>query len=160
MENDEIQIRYGNNDDREAVLQIAGKLTKWFDADAISRAIPTDLNFHKIIVATQDSQIVGFLSFSSEEGHVFISWLGVSEEVQGRGIGTKLLKFLEEELLKLNINKLQAETLSEKIDYEPYVKTRAFYEKMGFKKAESRKIKSADGEDIELVIYRKDLIKA
>lgn len=156
MENN-IIIRYGEEKDREAVLDIAKKLTKWFDNDAINRTIPADLKFHKIIIAEIDDVIVGFLSFSTYEGNVFISWLGVKEDIQGKGIGTKLIKYLEDELKKMGIDKIKAETLSEKIEYEPYIKTRAFYEKMGFQKGETKKITSADGEKIELVTYNKDL---
>ena len=64
---------------------------------------------------------------------------------------------LEKELLSLDITKYEVETLSETIDHPPYIPTRAFYEKMGFKKGKSREILSTTGEKLELVTYCKKL---
>jgi len=65
---------------------------------------------------------------------------------------------LEKELLSLDITKYEVETLSETIDHPPYIPTRAFYEKMGFKKGEAREIISVvSGEKLELVTYCKNL---
>lgn len=157
MVNENITIREAVEKDQAEILKIAADLSSWFDNDAITRAIPTDLKFHKIIVAEAENKIAGFLSYSTYEGHVFISWLGVEKSRQGDGIGTKLIKHLEDELLGMGINKLKVETLADTIEYEPYVKTRAFYEKMGFTKGEIKAITSTDGEAIELVTYNKEL---
>lgn len=155
----DIEIKNASKEDHGAILKIATELSGWFDNDAISRAIPTDLLFHNVLVALEEKQIVGFLAYSSIEGDVFISWLGVARSFQGSGIGTKLVKYLENKLFSLKINKLKVETLSETIVYEPYVKTRAFYEKLGFIKGETRQFTSADGEKLELTTYHKEIKK-
>lgn len=157
MTNENISIRKANETDRAAVLKIAANLSDWFDQDAINRAIPTDLDFHKIIVAEINSQIVGFLTYSTYEGHVYISWLGVDQSLQGNGVGTKLIKTLEKELIDMGIDKLKVETLSDTIDYPPYIKTRAFYEKQGFKKGEIKSITNSEGEKLDSVTYHKEL---
>jgi len=155
----DIKIRKAAQGDNEAILKIAFDLSDWFDDDAIARAIPTDLKFHKILVAETGNKIIGFLTYSTHEGHVFISWLGVAKALRGKGIGTKLIKRLENELLGMGINRVKVETLSEAIKYKPFIKTRAFYEKLGYKKGETRPITSADGEKLELVTYNKELKK-
>ncbi|MDO8444210.1 MAG: GNAT family N-acetyltransferase [bacterium] len=152
-----ITIRPGTNNDHEAILKIAAILTDWFDEDAIIRAIPTDLHFHKTIVAEIENKIVGFVTYTSHEGNVFIGWLGVDNNLHRHGIGTKLIEALEQELLSLGITKYEVETLSETIDHPPYIPTRAFYEKMGFEKGKSREIISTTGEKLELVTYWKNL---
>ncbi len=157
MAEENTTIRPGTNNDHKSILKIASILTDWFDQDAITRAIPADLNLHKTIVAEINNEVVGFVTYTSHEGNVFIGWLGVEQESQRQGIGTKLVQSLEEELEKLGIAKLEVETLSETIDYAPYVPTRAFYEKMGFEKGEAREIISTTGEKLELVTYCKNI---
>ena len=157
MKENDITIRKATDQDRDAILEIAARLHDWFDQDAVTRAIPTDLYFHKTIVAEINNRLAGFLTYSTHEGHVYIGWLGVDESLQRSGIGTQLIKYLEKELLILGIRELKVETLSDKIDYEPYVRTRAFYEKDGFIKGETRSVISADGEELEMVTYVKNL---
>ncbi len=159
MENN-ITIRPGTTNDHEVIIKIASILTDWFDKDAITRAIPADLHFHKILIAEINDEIVGFVTYTSHEGNVFIGWLGVDQKLHRNGIGTKLIEALEKELAKIGITKYEVETLSETIDHPPYVPTRAFYEKMGFEKGEAREIVSVtSGEKLELVTYLKYLKK-
>ena len=157
MAKSNIKIRKATEKDHKAIIEIASDLLGWFDHDAITRAIPNDLHFHKIIVAETNNSIVGFLTYSSHEGNVFISWLGVSKSLHHNGIGTKLIKYLEKKLFAMDIKKIKVETLSETIDYKPYEKTRAFYEKLGFTKGETRPLTSAEGEKLELTTYCKNL---
>lgn len=152
-----ITIRPGTTNDHKAILKIASVLTDWFDKDALSRAIPADLNFHRTLVAEIDDEVVGFVTYTSHEGNVFIGWLGVDQKLHRNGIGTKLIETLEKELAKNGIAKLEVETLSETINHPPYIPTRAFYEKMGFEKGELREIISTTGEKLELVTYCKIL---
>jgi len=150
-------IRLGATADNEAILAIAAQLTDWFDDDAIERAIPADLHFHQTLVAEINGQVVGFVTYTSHEGNVFIGWLGVDQKLHRHGIGTKLIETLEKELQMMSITKLEVETLSETIDHPPYIPTRAFYEKMGFIKGEAREIISSTSEKLELVTYHKNL---
>lgn len=155
-----IFVRPSTESDHKEILQVATSLSGdegWFDDDAINSAIPTDLMFHKALVAEKAGKIVGFLMYSSHNSDVFISWLGVTRTVQGNGIGTRLIQYLENELINMGIRELKVDTLSESIDYDPYSKTRAFYEKMGFIKGEVRKVTSSNGEELELVTYHKKL---
>lgn len=124
-------IRQGTASDNKAIINIASVLTDWFDHDAISRAIPVDLNFHKTLIAEIENEIVGFVTYTSHEGNVFIGWLGVDQKLHRNGIGTKLIETLEKELAKIGITKLEVETLSETIDHPPYIPTRAVYKKWG-----------------------------
>ncbi|MGA2666481.1 MAG: GNAT family N-acetyltransferase [Patescibacteria group bacterium] len=157
-----IKIRKLGQRDRPEIIKIAKNLHDWFDNYALTFEIPNDLNFHQGYVAECDGKIVGFLTYSSFEGEVFISWLGVLPDYQRKGIGQALVHELEEILITLDINKLKVETLSEKIKYEPYVRTRKFYRKIGFTQITSRKVISnvinkKTNEELELVTLQKDL---
>ena len=153
-----IKIRKLEQKDSPEVLEIVKNLRGWFDNYALTFEIPNDLNFHQGHAAEWDGKIVGFVTYSSFEGEVFISWLGVSPDYQRKGIGEALVRELEEKLIRLGINKLKVETLSEKIKYKPYILTRNFYRKMGFVETTNRKIISKETkEKLELVTFQKDL---
>jgi len=60
-----------------------------------------------------------------------ILWLAVKREYHGKGIGSKLLKYCEEWAKSNGFRVLVVKTLWDE-DYQPYVKTRRFYEKREF----------------------------
>lgn len=153
-----MRIRQIEKSDWEEILKIVKDLRGWFDKHALTFEIPNDLKFHKGLVATENSRILGFLTYSSFEGEVFVSWLGVDPKNHRQGIGKSLVDELENILKGLGIDKLKVETLSEKIEYEPYERTRKFYHKLGFSEAESRNIVSKEtGENLVLVTLRKNI---
>lgn len=78
-------------------------------------------------------------------------WIVVDPAVQAQGVGTTLLSFTENELKSKNGRLLIAETSST----PKYDKTRAFYERKGFKKLAH--IKEYYKTDDDLVIYGKYL---
>lgn len=151
-----INIRETEKKDWAKILEIVKKLRGWFDNVAFTLEIPNDLKFHQGLVAELENKVVGFITYSSFEGEVFISWLGVLPEYQRNGIGKKLVLTLEEKLKKMGIKKLKVETLSDKIEYEPYKLTRAFYQKMGYNETETKSFISKETkEKLEMVIFRK-----
>lgn len=65
---------------------------------------------------------------------------------------------MENTLKKIGIKNLKVETLSEKIEYEPYVITRNFYKKFGFVETKSREyISKETNEKLILATYSKSL---
>ena len=67
-------------------------------------------------------------------GAVEIAQLAVIAKRQGKGVGTKILQYIETQLAPGKI--IEVKTLDESVDYEPFVRTRAFYEKNGFVKVD------------------------
>ena len=63
---------------------------------------------------------------------VEIEFFAVDINSHHQGIGTKLLKFIETEVAPGKI--IEVKTLDESCEYEPYAKTRLFYENNGFTK--------------------------
>lgn len=158
MKKNNIEIRAIDPSDHDGVMKVAKSLNPgWFDDYAISNEIPLDLKLHRGFVAIQNNKRVGFITFSSEDGDIKITWLGVTLESHRNGIGGLLLKELEKLATSLAVKKIEVETLSEKEDWEPYNRTRAFYIKNGFVFVSDRQITSKkSGEVFWLAKYEKE----
>jgi ribosomal protein S18 acetylase RimI-like enzyme len=144
-------------EDRRDIMVIVKKLNPdWFDDFAVSKSIPLDIFTHKGFVAIDKKKIVGFLTFTSDMGKVKISWMGVDLQWQRHGIGSLLVKKLQEKLNNMGIKELRVVTLSERITSKSYEKTRAFYKKLGFTPEKTHKIISmVTGKKSELVTMLK-----
>lgn len=161
MEKNNIGIRAIDPSDHDGVMKVAKSLNPgWFDDYAISNEIPLDLKLHRGFVAILEGKMAGFITFSSEDGDLKITWLGVKLKYPRRGIGGALVSELEKTAKELNVGKIFVETLSEKEDWQPYERTRAFYTKKDFKFVSDREIMSRkSGEIFCLAKYEKELVK-
>jgi GNAT superfamily N-acetyltransferase len=117
--------------DHTAILEIAKSLPQWFTSGGIE-SITKDIQFQDGIVAFEDNQAIGFLTFFVNQGVANIGWMGVLPACHRRGVGEKLLQELRIILLKHQITSILVGTLGDSVDYEPYERTRAFYRKNGF----------------------------
>ncbi len=112
-------------------LELARGLTEYFNEDGYEK-MEQDLIEHELYTAFQENQLVGFITIHHKNRDVAeISWMAVDKELQGKGIGSRLLEYVIRDL-KQDFKLLEVKTLSEIDDYEPYKATRAFYRKHGF----------------------------
>jgi GNAT superfamily N-acetyltransferase len=82
--------------DIEKCLQIARGLPEWFN-EAGLRAMERELREEKTFVAIEGEEVLGFVAIKPlNEKAVEILWIAVKRELRGRGIGTELLRFVEE----------------------------------------------------------------
>lgn len=80
-----------------------------------------------------DGKCLGFFSVRIHYGHtgdIFVC--GVLPEYHHAGIGKALYHAAEKYFIKSGCKYVIVETLSDKADYEPYARTRRFYESVGF----------------------------
>jgi GNAT superfamily N-acetyltransferase len=126
-----MQIRKMTTDDHLRAIAVATALPQWFTEGGIE-SIRKDICFQSGLVAIDDGQIVGFLTFFVNQGVGTIGWMGVLPSFQRRGVGAAILQELKLLLIKSNVRRLLVSTLGESVDYEPYQRTRAFYRKFGF----------------------------
>ncbi len=118
--------------DAEAVHSLARSLGDWFNADGL-RQIAVDLTSQSGFVAVERGRIVGFILWKPLDATVAdLSWMGVAEAKQRRGIGSALLATLVADLASRGLRSLEVSTVADSEDYEPYVRTRAFYRARGF----------------------------
>jgi GNAT superfamily N-acetyltransferase len=76
--------------------------------------------------------LVGFaLGLASGDEYV-IKWLAVARERHRHGVGKLLIGRLIETARSSSLKRLVVDTLAATHDYEPYARTRAFYEACGF----------------------------
>ena len=149
-----VQIRDGTKTDQEAVLSISKALPQWFSEKGISE-IAQDLAYERVLVAEENSEIKGFLSYFTYNGVGHLAWIGVLPENHRQGIGRKLVQEFENRMAADGIQVLELKTLSDSEDYEFYERTRRFYEKMGFR--EHRREQANRPEAIEMLVLRKKL---
>jgi ribosomal protein S18 acetylase RimI-like enzyme len=85
-----------------------------------------------VLVAEIDSKIAGYVCYGPTpitEGTWDLYWIAVDHEMQGHGVGKKLMEAAEEEIRKAKGRLILVET-SSKPGYE---KTNAFYQRIGYK---------------------------
>lgn len=89
---------------------------------------------HYTVIAETNKQVVGFMGFFTgiaynyDGEYIQIIALAVLKEFQGRGIGSELLKWLEEFAINKNINSFGVNSGLQRID------THKFYEKNNYTK--------------------------
>ena len=128
-----MEIRKAKNEDLDRCVEIARSLSDWFgDEDMVS----IEKSIRSLPVYIYDNNgIVGFASIKEKSDKVIeIENFAIDSKHQHKGIGTEILKYIENVLAKGRI--IEVKTLDSSSDYKPYVQTRAFYEKNGFVKVE------------------------
>jgi N-acetylglutamate synthase-like GNAT family acetyltransferase len=122
-------IRKAIKKDFSTCVQIAKNLPEWFDAKELLE-ISKDVEKLPTFVI-EDSGILAFVCIENKSEKVIeIKHLAVEKNHQKKGLGTTLLKFIKNQYPKSEL--MVVKTLDESVDYKPYERTRAFYEKNGF----------------------------
>ena len=68
------------------------------------------------------------------------------------------MESLEKELKKLGAKELHVDTVADSVQNEPYLRTRAFYRKVGFKVKSVKRVKSKDtGKMFDMAAFTKDI---
>ena len=148
-----ILIKKATEKYRREAIRIAEELPEWFSKEGIKN-IKTDFKLNNLIVAVENERILGFLCYTSYCGKMHLIWMGVKKNKQRKGIGEKLLRWLEKEAKKLELHTIEVETLPDENAYEPYRITRAFYYKNGFKRILYKKA-AIKGWDDQIVLEKR-----
>ncbi|NJD99704.1 N-acetyltransferase [Thermococcus sp. LS1] len=118
-------------DERTDCLQIAKGLPEWFN-EAGLKAMERDLQRETTFVAVEKDQVLGFITVKPlNEKALEILWTAVRRECHGEGIGTEMLRFIEEWAKGRGFEVLVVKTSGD-LSYKPYDETRRFYERRGF----------------------------
>lgn len=79
-----------------------------------------------------EGTIVGFVLWLRETDVYDIKWLAVVRERHRQGIGSLLIDGLVRAAHEAGAKRISVDTLAPTHDYEPYARSRAFYEARGF----------------------------
>ncbi len=120
-------IRRGVPGDVDACIAVLAALPDFFTPDTHDevRAAPGP-----VWVADDDGEVVGFVLVEQRfPAAAEITFAAVLPSRRGGGIGTALV---EAAVAGLDVAYVEVKTLDASADYEPYVATRAFWERRGF----------------------------
>lgn len=147
-----MKIRKATKRDFNESIKIAKKLKEWFTREAVKN-MKIDFSLNNLVVAVENSKVLGFLCYASNNNVMHLIWLGVSKDLQRKGVGKYLLDWLFKETKRLGVRSVEVETLPDESSYEPYKLTRAFYYKNGFKKIAYKKAR-VKGWDDQIVMEK------
>ena len=114
----------------EKAIQVAKMCEDCFETGM--QQLIKDIRLHLLYGAFIKEELVGFVTYKeNNEDVIETSWLAVSPEQRGKGIGTKLIMETRKEL-KRKYKICEVKTLAETHMDAGYAKTRNFYKKLGF----------------------------
>jgi ribosomal protein S18 acetylase RimI-like enzyme len=145
-------IKESTSNEKKEALKIAADLKEWFTPEGLKN-IELDFKMNSVLVAKDNSELIGFLCYTTYCGKIILLWMGVSRKSQRNGVGNLLLKKLEEIGKELGLCSIEVETLPDEDSYEPYKLTRAFYYKNGFKRVLYKKAR-VEGWDDQIVLEK------
>jgi GNAT superfamily N-acetyltransferase len=134
-------------------MKVAANLEEWFSEQGLKN-MRVDFELNNLIVAKENGRVSGFLCWTSYSGKILLMWMGVKKEFQRKGVGQKLLTWLENEGRRFGFHSIEVETLPDEDDYEPYQRTRSFYYKNGFERVVYKKAR-VKGWDDQIVLEKK-----
>lgn len=157
-----MSIRPLQREDREPIERLL-RATDVFSEEEISVAIeligiylddPQQKDYELYSFVDETQTVTGYVCIGptpSTEGTFDLYWIAVDPSEHGRGVGSSLLRFVEDHLRAKGGRLLIAETSST----SKYEKTRAFYERKGF--IQEARIKEYYRPGDDLIIYGKNL---
>lgn len=127
-------IRELRREDADACERIVRALPDWFGIEEGIAEARGYLDSQEGLVAEEDGQIVGFLTFASEfPESAEITWMAVAPNAHRRGVGRRLVDALVRALDARGCEFLLVKTLADTHPSPEYAATRAFYRAMGFR---------------------------
>ena len=125
-----------NKKKSEVVESILEQLPEWFGNEIMLKEYVEGVKKNSLFGAFNEVEdCIGFVSLKTyydNTGDIYVC--GVLPQYHNQGIGKKIFSYVEEFLKNLDHKYLIVKTLSDSVDYKPYNLTRAFYERIGFKK--------------------------
>lgn len=118
---------------RRIVEGLTARLPQWFAQPDSNRHYAGQAEVLEAWTARVDGQVAGLLLLKRHSDvSAEIYWLGVDPGHHRQGIGRILVGAVEARLRQESLKYLFVMTLHPEDPYEPYRRTRAFYERMGF----------------------------
>jgi ribosomal protein S18 acetylase RimI-like enzyme len=128
-----MNVRRATRDDVDACVTVVAALADYF-TPSTHDDVRHDAGTHATWVAeADDGRVVGFVLAPRRFAHAAeITFAAVMPERRNHGVGTALVERALAELAADGVTIVEVKTLDASANYEPYVATRAFWERRGF----------------------------
>lgn len=114
--------------------EVLEALPEWFgNQQALDEYVEEVIGFPYYVALNSDNKAIGFFSLKihyQQTGDIFVC--GVHPEYHHNGIGKALYRAAEDYFIEKGCKYVIVKTLSDTVDFEPYARTRRFYESIGF----------------------------
>lgn len=121
--------------------QILRSLPDWFGIEEAIVSYVRDIVELETFVAPSDAEVLGFVTLRRHNPQsAEIQVLAVRHEAHRRGIGTKLVRYVEGLLSEAGVSYLQVKTLGPSRPNPAYAATRKFYSRIGFEPLEENRL--------------------
>jgi ribosomal protein S18 acetylase RimI-like enzyme len=133
----EIEFETDPEEKRAVCDAILRSLPKWFGIEEAIVSYANDVRQLPFVTSSLYGKVIGFCAIKINFGvNAELYVLGLFEEFHGRGIGARMLAFVERFCRQREILYMTVKTLSHRDPDPNYAKTRKFYERCGFRAIE------------------------
>lgn len=132
----EINLRVKRADDAPGMAKIALALTQWFNAQISEKISSDSFDCDGLVAEDEAGNLQGFILWQRAGEACYIRWLAVAKELHRHGIGRRLIEGTAQCVCQHGMTRLMLDTLAPTHIgeiFEPYARTRDFYEAVGFR---------------------------
>jgi ribosomal protein S18 acetylase RimI-like enzyme len=127
-----VGVRPLHADDITAMASIMTALRPWFTPEAVVEMQGEALELDGLVAVDSETELMGFVLWQARQTGWELKWIGVAPAHHRRGLGRQLVDALMDRMRASRATRLMVATVAPSVDYEPYARTRAFYEGLGF----------------------------
>lgn len=128
-------IKSVENPEQKAMItdKILHSIPDWFGIEESIMEYVQKVQDKPFYAAYYDHEAIGFISIQVHNPYTAeVYVIALRSDFHRKGIGTALLHTAEQMLRKEHYRFLMVKTLAPSADYEPYDRTRAYYQSVGF----------------------------
>ena len=127
----DIILRDATHQDAPVMTALIASLPEWFTPDEVE-TVRAAVGPPGVVAVSQSGEIVGFLVWEERPDEWEICWIAVARELHRHGVGRRMLAWMLERTRRARVRRIRVQTVAATTVYEPYERTRAFYESLGF----------------------------
>jgi len=132
----DLKLCFETDREKKSVIcaEVLRSLPKWFGIEAAIQDYVREVTNLHFVSATLYGKVIGFCAVKVNfETNADLFVLGLFEEFHGKGIGTRMIDFVQTYCREMKIDYMSVKTLSARHPDENYRETRKFYERCGFR---------------------------
>ena len=128
----DIALRPLTPDDAPKIAALAESLPQWFTPDVPAAACEDAARCPGVAAIDAEGALLGLVVWEQLGADANVKWIMVAPALHRHGIGRKLIEHVMIAVKAAGMTRLIVSTVAPTMDYEPYARSRAFYEGLGF----------------------------